>query len=57
MASVFPCADPISTGTWWVDPPTRLAFTAISGVNPRIAWRKTDSGFVYVFYWIFFIAR
>ena len=36
---------------------TRLAFIAISGVTPRIAWRKTDSGFISVFCWIFFMAR
>jgi len=57
MASVFPCVDPISTGTWWIDQLTRLAFTAISGVTPRIVWCNTYSGFVYVFCWILFIAR
>lgn len=49
MASAFPCVDYFSMGTWWVDLPTHLAFTSMSGVAPLIAWCKTDSGFVYVF--------
>jgi hypothetical protein len=34
----------ISTGTWYVAPPTRFGLTSSIGVTFRIAWSKTSSG-------------